>query len=73
MVSKSTVDPVQLRKDTREWLTTHTIEDVREIATTLENAGEDVTELWKAIDDLEAVVNAEPSGAEHRAHAKAHG
>lgn len=72
MVSKAPVDPVKLRKDTREWLATHTIEDVREIATTLENAGEDVTELWKAIDDLEAIVNEEPAAASHRAHAKAH-
>lgn len=72
LTSKSAVDPVKLRKETREWLASHTLEDVREIATSLENAGEDVTDLWKAIDDLSSIVNEEPTGAGHRTHAKAH-
>jgi hypothetical protein len=45
-----------LRKDTREWFATHTIQDVREIAADLENAGEDVHELLETLDELERYV-----------------
>ena len=45
-----------MRRETCEWLEEHTIHDVRAIAKDLENAGEDVSELVDAINDLEAVV-----------------
>ena len=43
---------VRLRKKTRDWLANKTIPNVREIARDLENAGEDVRDLFKGIDDL---------------------
>ncbi len=58
---KGPLDPVKLRKETREWLAAHTLEDVRGVARELENAGEDVSELVDAINELEALVNAGPS------------
>ncbi len=67
---KTPLDPVQLRKETREWLTAHTIHDVRGIADDLENAGEDVTKLVDAINDLEALVK-EPVNGVHHSRAKA--
>jgi len=54
--TKASADPTKLRKDTRDWLASHTIRDAQSIATDLENAGEDVTDLLHAIDDLEALV-----------------
>jgi len=48
--------PMELRKETREWLAHKTIPNVREIARDLENAGEDVRDLVKAIDELEGLV-----------------
>lgn len=61
---------MKMRKETREWLAAHTLEDVRGIAHDLENAGEDVSELVDAINELEALVNAGP-GRAHAATAKA--
>lgn len=61
MPRKGPADPNKLRKATRDWLNTHTIADVRGIASDLENAGEDVSELLEALDELEAVVNEEPT------------
>ncbi len=58
---KGPLDPIKMRKETREWLTAHTLEDVRGVARELENAGEDVGELVDAINELEALVNAGPS------------
>ncbi len=62
MAHKATerVDPVKLRKETREWLATRTIPHAREIAADLENAGEDVHDLLAAIDELESLVNVKP-------------
>ena len=65
---KGPLDPIKMRKETREWLAAHTLEDVRGIARDLENAGEDVSELVGAINELEELVNAGPS---RRAAAKA--
>ncbi len=70
MPKKGRLDPIQLRKETREWLAANTIQDVRGIAKDLENAGEDVSELVEAINDLEALVN-EPTGPGHRPRVKA--
>lgn len=53
---KPTMDILRMRRETCEWLEEHTIHDVRAIAKDLENAGEDVSELVDAINDLEAVV-----------------
>jgi len=61
MAMKGPADPARMRKATREWLNTHTIADVRGIAADLENVGEDVSDLLEALDELEAVVNEEPS------------
>lgn len=58
-----------MRKETREWLATHTIQDVREIATELENAGEDVDGLLEALDELERYVTGD--GRVTRGKAKA--
>ncbi len=55
---KEPLDPIKMRKETREWLAAHTLEDVRGVARELENAGEDVSELVDAINELEALVNA---------------
>ncbi len=63
MPKKGPADPFKLRKETRAWLQSHTIQDVRSIAKDLENAGEDVSELVDAINDLEALVNADPTKA----------
>lgn len=54
---KGPIDPIKLRKETRDWLTEHTLVDVRGIARDLENAGEDVSELVDAINELDAIVN----------------
>ena len=48
--------PTELRKETRDWLANKTIPNVREIARDLENAGEDVRDLFKAIDELETLL-----------------
>ena len=53
------VTEARLRKETRDWLANKTIPNVREIARDLENAGEDVRDLFKAIDDLEALLKEE--------------
>lgn len=71
MPKKGTLDPIQLRKETREWLAAHTIQDVRGIAKDLENAGEDVSDLVEAINELEEIVNADPTKSSHRSAAKA--
>lgn len=70
MAKKGPLDPMKMRKETREWLAAHTLEDVRGIARELENAGEDVSELVDAINELEDLVNAGPSRSRH-ASAKA--
>ncbi len=67
MPRKQPFDPIQMRKETREWLATHTLEDVRTIARDLENAGEDVSDLVDAINELEALVNTGPGRARHEA------
>jgi len=68
---KGPLDPIQMRKETREWLAAHTLHDVREIARDLENAGEDVGDLVDAIDELEALVNEETATHGRRGAAKA--
>ncbi len=57
MRKKGPIDPVKMRRETAEWLAAHTLEDVRGIARDLENAGEDVSELVDAINELDALVN----------------
>lgn len=52
-------DPGTLRKETRDWLTRNTIPNLREIATDLENTGEDVGDLVEAINELEAAVRSD--------------
>ncbi|HYM39919.1 MAG TPA: hypothetical protein VEY12_07230 [Thermoplasmata archaeon] len=54
---KGPIDPIKMRKRTRDWLAEHTLRDVRGIARDLENAGEDVSELVEAINELDAIVN----------------
>lgn len=56
-----------MRKDTRDWLVTHTLRDARTIATDLENAGEDVEDLLDAIGDLEALVREKPGRGRKKA------
>ncbi len=58
---------MKMRKETREWLAEHTLEDVRGIARDLENAGEDVSELVDAINELEALVSTGPGRSRHEA------
>ena len=53
---KDRLDAASLRKETKDWITTHTLRDVRAIASDLQNAGEDVGGLLKAIEDLEGLV-----------------
>ncbi|HYV08552.1 MAG TPA: hypothetical protein VEL81_03130 [Thermoplasmata archaeon] len=65
-------DPVRLRKETREWLATRTIPNVREVARDLENAGEDVHDLMAAIDELESLVRGARTKPRKRAVAKSH-
>ncbi len=57
MPKKGPIDPIKMRKETRDWLAEHTLRDVRGIARDLENAGEDVSELVDAINELDALVN----------------
>lgn len=57
MTRKASADPVEIRKQTREWLSAHTIRDARGVARDLENAGEDVSELLEAIDELESLIS----------------
>ncbi len=64
---KGPLDPIKMRKETREWLAAHTLEDVKGIARDLENAGEDVGELVDAINELEALVNTGPGRTRHDA------
>ena len=65
-------DPARLRKETREWLATRTIPNVREVARDLENAGEDVHDLVAAIDELESLVRGARTKPRKRAVAKSH-
>ncbi len=58
MAKKGPIDAIKMRKETREWLAEHTLTDVRNIARDLENAGEDVSDLVEAINELDALVNA---------------
>jgi len=55
--------PAAMRKETRDWLASHTVEDVRAIAADLENVGEDVTALRASLSELEAIVNRHPMPA----------
>ncbi len=71
-VESERVDPVRLRKETREWLATRTIPNVREVARDLENAGEDVHDLMTAIDELESLVRGPRTKPRKRAVAKSH-
>lgn len=57
MSKKGPIDPIKMRRETRDWLAEHTLADVRGIARDLENAGEDVSELVDAINELDALVN----------------
>lgn len=57
MPKKGPIDPIKMRKETRDWLTNHTLREVRGIARDLENAGEDVSDLVDAINELDAIVN----------------
>lgn len=59
--------PMGLRKDTRDWLATHTIRDVREIVSDLQDAGEDVTDLLDAVDELERFVRADRRAGKEKA------
>ena len=67
MAKKGPIDPIKMRKETAEWLAAHTIEDVRGIARDLENAGEDVSELIAAINELDALVNESTNRLRHDA------
>ncbi len=67
MPKKGPLDPIKMRKQTRDWLAAHTLEDVRGIARDLENAGEDVSELVDAINELEALVNPGAGRSRHEA------
>ena len=67
MARKRPIDPVKLRRETAEWLEQHTIADVRGIARDLENAGEDVSELVDAINELDALVSESTSRMQHDA------
>ena len=57
MPKKGPIDPIKMRKETRDWLADHTLVEVRGIVRDLENAGEDVSELVEAINELDALVN----------------
>lgn len=67
MAKKGPIDPIKMRKETAEWLAAHTLEDVRGIARDLENAGEDVSELVEAINQLDALVNESTNRMRHEA------
>lgn len=62
--------PNMLRKEVRDWLANRTIPNVREVAQDLEDAGEDVRDLVKAIDELEALLDERPMTAPQRGEAK---
>ena len=40
-----------------DWLKTHTLQDIRNLANELSNYGEDVTELVNAVNDLELLLH----------------
>ena len=67
MPKKGPIDPVKMRKQTRDWLAEHTLVEVRGIVRDLENAGEDVSELVEAINALDALVNESTSELRHGA------
>lgn len=71
MSRKRPTNPYELRERTREWLERHTLQDVRSIAKDLSNAGEDVSELVDAINELEAAIRPEPTKSAHREEASA--
>ena len=71
MSRKRPTNPFELREQTREWLERHTLQDVRNIARDLANAGEDVSELVDAINDLEATIRPDPVKSAHREAATA--
>ena len=55
------------REPADNWLSTHTLQDIRDLAQELSDRGEDVTELVGAVNELEELLavaaRAEPSGA----------
>ena len=65
------LDPVKLRKETREWIANRTIPTARAVARDLENAGEDVHDLVAAIEELESLVKHRVSKGSERSAAKA--
>lgn len=67
MAKKQPIDPVKLRRETAAWLEQHTLAEVRGIARDLENAGEDVSELVDAINELDALVNESTNRVRHEA------
>ncbi len=67
MAKKQPIDPVKLRRETAAWLGQHTLAEVRGIARDLENAGEDVSELVDAINELDALVNESTNRVRHEA------
>ena len=45
----------KISPQTEQWLKTHSRADMRDLVTELSSMGEDVTDIAKAIEDLEAV------------------
>ena len=70
MARRTTADEESPEDDTNEWLSTHTLQDIRELAQELSDQGEDVSELVDAVNELEEVLegaSVETAGVESEA------
>jgi len=65
LARRTTADEESPEDYTNAWLSTHTLQDIRELAQELSDQGEDVSELVSAVNELEEVLegaNGEPAG-----------
>ena len=67
MARRTTARKERPEDSANDWLSTHTLEDIRELAQELSDNGEDVSELVSAVNELEEVL----AGADVEAAASA--
>lgn len=53
MARRTTGNRESPEESANDWLNTHTLQDIRELAQELSDSGEDVTELVSAVNELE--------------------
>ena len=56
LARRTTTEHESLEDPANEWLSTHTLQDIRELAQELSEQGEDVRELVGAVNELEVLL-----------------